>query len=239
MRAEINRKINKKIQGEISKQKKLSLQHLMHLIDNNLKKFIFFWVLLSFAPLFAAFVFDACVTGNPHPVGSTLLKWFAFISLFSILITVFFSLRMAFFKGVKGHTKLLIIGVAYFVLWLAFANLFYLIADVEAYAACVLKLGGKQVKSFSGIGDFWLTTATVTAELAPEAINRLTNYIDSLYFSGISLVTMGYGDIVPVAGFCKILVLLETFSGQVLTVAAAGLCFAGFADNNEAEKKEK
>ena len=233
-------KIHKKLQGEYRRQKRISALYLMELIDHNLKKFIGLWTLVSFAPLAAAFLFDACVTGNPHPVGASLLQWMALFSLFSILATVAFTLKMAFYKGTKGHTKLLIIGVAYLILWLAFANLFYLVSDVEAYAACVLKFTGKQVKCFNGIGDFWLSTATETAELVPDTINRLTNYVDCVYFSGISLVTMGYGDIVPVAGFCKILVLLETFSGQVLTVAAAGLCFAGFSGSGDEEKdKEK
>ena len=226
-------RIDAKIQGKIRKQKRRRLFFLMELIDHNLKKFIFLWTLISFVPLFAAFIFDACVTGNPHPAGSQLLKGAALVSLFSILVTVAFTLRMAFFKGTKGYTKLLVIGVAYFVLWLAFANLFYLIADIEAYASCIITNAGKQVKCFNGFSDFWLTTATEAAELAPDSINRLKNYIDCLYFSGVSIVTMGYGDIVPVAGFCKILVLLETFSGQILTVAAAGLCFAGLSNIDE------
>ena len=226
-------RIDAKIQGKIRKQKRRRLFFLMELIDHNLKKFIFLWTLVSFIPLFGALIFDACVTGNPHSAGINLLKFMGLFSLFSILITVAFTLRMAFFKGTKGYTKLLVIGVAYFVLWLAFAHLFYLIGDVEAYASCILGFAGKQVKSFNGLSDFWLTTATEAAELAPDSINRLKNYIDCLYFSGVSIVTMGYGDIVPVAGFCKILVLLETFSGQILTVAAAGLCFAGISNNDD------
>ena len=231
--------IKEEVHAKIRKRGRLSLYNLMTLIDKNITKFIAFWTIVSFIPLFAAFIFDGFVTGKSHPAESVILQGLALFSLFSILMTVVFSLRMAFFKGTKGYTKLLIIGVAYFVLWLAFANLFYLVADVEAYAACILKASGKQVQCFSGLKDFWLSTATDAAELVPDSINRITNYIDCLYFSGVSIVTMGYGDIVPVAGFCKILVLLETFSGQILTVAAAGLCFAGISGNEEEMKRKK
>lgn len=231
-------KIKEEMQQKIHQEKELSLRRLMMLIDNNLKKFICLWALVACIPLVSALIFDSFVTGKSHPAEGAILQGVALFSLFSILVTVFFSLRMAFFRGTKGYTKLVIIGVAYFVLWLAFGNLFYLIADVEAYASCVLKTTGQQVQCFNGIKDFWLTTASAEAELVPDSINRLTNYIDCLYFSGISIVTMGFGDIVPVAGFCKILVLLETFSGQILTVAAAGLCFAGISGPEDLERKK-
>lgn len=34
-------------------------------------------------------------------------------------------------------------------------------------------------------------------QLLPRTVNRLNGYLDCLYFSGVSILTIGYGDIVP------------------------------------------
>lgn len=215
--------------------KKFTMKYLMQFIDKNTQKFVTFWVLLAFVPLVGTLFFDAMVTGQNHPVEASILQYVSLISIFSILFTMILTLRLAFYKGTKGYTRLMVIGVAYFVIWVAFANLYYGMMDIESYANCVLRLDGKQVKIFSGIHDFWQGTSNTAVELVPGSVNRLTNYVDCLYFSGISIVTIGFGDIVPVNSFCKLLVLVETFGGQILTVAAVGLCFAGISSTNEAE----
>ena len=48
-------------------------------------------------------------------------------------------------------------------------------------------------------------------QLLPRTVNRLNGYLDCLYFSGVSILTIGYGDIVPESRFLKMLVLLEGF----------------------------
>ncbi|MEG0832044.1 MAG: potassium channel family protein, partial [Acidaminococcaceae bacterium] len=54
-------------------------------------------------------------------------------------------------------------------------------------------------------------------------VNRVDGYVDCLYFSGISILTIGYGDIVPVANITKLMVILEGFLGQLINVVAIGL----------------
>ena len=48
----------------------------------------------------------------------------------------------------------------------------------------------------------------------------LDNFVDALYFSGVTIATVGYGDIKPAHVVTKLLVLYELFSGLLLLVVA-------------------
>lgn len=61
----------------------------------------------------------------------------------------------------------------------------------------------------------------------PRTVNRVNGYLDCLYFSGVSILTIGYGDIVPESRFLKMLVLLQGFLGQFINVVAIGLWLSG------------
>lgn len=47
-----------------------------------------------------------------------------------------------------------------------------------------------------------------------------TNFVEAVYFSGVTLVTLGYGDIWPTHWFSKLLVLYEVLAGLLLVVVA-------------------
>lgn len=50
-------------------------------------------------------------------------------------------------------------------------------------------------------------------------------YFDCLYFSDITIATVGYGDIRPVINFAKLLVMIEAASGQIIWVIAIAVLF--------------
>jgi len=54
----------------------------------------------------------------------------------------------------------------------------------------------------------------------------LGNFVDALYFSGITIATVGYGDIKPDSAAIKMLVLYELFSGLLLVVVALSVYLA-------------
>jgi voltage-gated potassium channel len=47
-----------------------------------------------------------------------------------------------------------------------------------------------------------------------------SSYIDSLYFSLVTLTTVGYGDIVPLTEFARKIVMLEIVSGFLVLIGA-------------------
>jgi len=56
----------------------------------------------------------------------------------------------------------------------------------------------------------------------------LKNFVDALYFSGITIATVGYGDIKPDHVVTKLLVLYELFSGLLLVVVALSVYLAAY-----------
>lgn len=50
----------------------------------------------------------------------------------------------------------------------------------------------------------------------PQSLSKLfEDLADSLYFSAVTITTLGYGDIYPTSPFAKMLIILETFHGLV------------------------
>lgn len=63
------------------------------------------------------------------------------------------------------------------------------------------------------------------------------NFLDYLYFSGVTLLSVGYGDLVPV-GKARFFALLEAAIGFLLPTAFFIRALSGKGDNNEEGKKE-
>jgi len=64
------------------------------------------------------------------------------------------------------------------------------------------------------------------------------NFLDALYFSTVTITTLGYGDILPNAGYVKILVILETMLGIILlgAVLSSALSIALLPEQKGSEK---
>ncbi|OGQ82128.1 MAG: hypothetical protein A3F90_09785 [Deltaproteobacteria bacterium RIFCSPLOWO2_12_FULL_60_19] len=55
----------------------------------------------------------------------------------------------------------------------------------------------------------------------PGLFNQpFANFLESIYFSGVTLTTLGYGDMTPTHFFSRLLVLYEVFAGIFLVVVA-------------------
>ena len=73
-----------------------------------------------------------------------------------------------------------------------------------------------------------ITLATLTYFLAPDSATY--NYLArSLYFSIVTFVTLGYGDISQTSPPLQLMSAVEAFSGMFLT----GLFLAGFASKTK------
>ncbi len=57
-------------------------------------------------------------------------------------------------------------------------------------------------------------------------LDNLSSFVDALYFSGVTLATLGYGDLAPVGPRYRLLAIYEVFSG-ILIIAVAIATYVG------------
>jgi voltage-gated potassium channel Kch len=60
-----------------------------------------------------------------------------------------------------------------------------------------------------------------------------STYIDSLYFSLVTLTTVGYGDIAPLSEFARKIVMLEISSGFLVLIGAFPLLISRISDYSD------
>ncbi|MEG1413001.1 MAG: potassium channel family protein [Acidaminococcaceae bacterium] len=199
------------------------------LMERNLPAFVCMWLLLACSPVFASLLLDYIVVSktaqdNMNTVIPAVLV-LALMLLFVLATFICISLWAAFHSTLTTQKRVSIIIFAYLMIWLGFGNYYYFSCDVEN----ILGLLGQgsieeQKLVLKGVQDFWqaqLPTGAHAGIFIP--VNRVDGYVDCLYFSGISILTIGYGDIVPVANITKLMVILEGFLGQLINVVAIGL----------------
>lgn len=71
--------------------------------------------------------------------------------------------------------------------------------------------------------------------IQPLAGNRMAVFFDCLYYSTITIATVGFGDISPVSMFAKFVTAVEVLTGVVIMVFAIGFFFSssGFSVNKK------
>lgn len=205
----------------------------------DISKFILLWIVLAFLPLIANIAFDFAAR-NFINLDAKLLELSllfllpAFAAAFAAFL--FVSIWVAFKSDVELHTKLILIVLSYLLIWLAFGNLFYFFASIDNFAQIknilLMRLPLTETKvlienlpadTLSSLKPFWQMATTNEQMVKLLASNRLDNYFDCLYFSGVNIMTIGFGDIVPISRFIKALVLLEAFLGMIINVLAVGM----------------
>lgn len=205
------------------------------------EEFCFFWIawfLLAFSPLIAAFFFEAIATQKVEQLTVTLLLVASIVLLLALYFFISISLWAAFKGNFSGDKRAFLVVSSFFMIWLGFGNFYYFSCDISDLLA---KLGGSPTGAglvLEGIGEFWeFCGLEQGSDSGFTAINRLDNYIDCLYFSAVSILTIGYGDIVPISKMSKILVMIEAFLGQLINVVAVGLWLSTISENDSDDPK--
>ncbi|MBV6341267.1 potassium channel family protein [Candidatus Magnetobacterium casense] len=72
---------------------------------------------------------------------------------------------------------------------------------------------------------YWLLTSVWTDIKITRTPN---NILDCLYFSGVTITTLGYGDIAPTHWILKVLTIYEVFCGLIILI----VCFAIYLGHN-------
>ena len=77
--------------------------------------------------------------------------------------------------------------------------------------------------------------ALVVFNVEPDTFN---NFFEAVYWSVVSLTTMGYGDIYPVTMTGRVVTILSAFIGIAIVALPSGIITAGYMNELAREKKE-
>lgn len=85
-----------------------------------------------------------------------------------------------------------------------------------------------------------LISALIIFNVEPDSFD---NFFESIYYSTVSLTTMGYGDICPVSTIGRIVAMASSIFGIAIIALPSGIITAGFMEelnkkNEEAEKEK-
>lgn len=100
-------------------------------------------------------------------------------------------------------------------------------------------LGGFAPVSVLGLLTFWVTQQIVGFGLLWWGLGGVANSAslgDTLYYSGVVFFTLGFGDIVPVAGVPRFGALVEAFAGVMTTALVIGYLPALYGAYSERER---
>jgi hypothetical protein len=62
---------------------------------------------------------------------------------------------------------------------------------------------------------------------------QLASFLEAVYFSGVTLATLGYGDVVPVSTVSRIMALAEVFIGLLVVVVAIAAYIGAIKEREE------
>lgn len=80
-----------------------------------------------------------------------------------------------------------------------------------------------------------IVTALIMFNLEPNTFN---NFFEAMYWSAISLTSVGYGDIIPTTSVGRLFTIISAFVGVAIIALPSGIITAGYIDVLQEEKNE-
>lgn len=106
-----------------------------------------------------------------------------------------------------------------------------------ARIARVLKGQAKSLSAVFSLAIFYIIiTALVMFNLEPDTFN---NFFEAIYWSAISLTSVGYGDIIPVSNFGRLFTILSSFVGVAIVALPSGIITAGYLEVLAQESRQE
>lgn len=98
----------------------------------------------------------------------------------------------------------------------------------------------KQFATDKGIATDGLSRIEIEKLLAAQHLHiPIHNFLDAMYFSTVSLTTIGFGDIVPITHMGKIITIIMSIAGIAVLATPAGVITSGFIQEIKEAKKVK
>ena len=92
----------------------------------------------------------------------------------------------------------------------------------------VLKRQAKSLSAVFSLAVFYIViTALVMFNLEPDTFK---NFFEAIYWSAISLTSVGYGDITPVSNIGRLFTTLSSFVGVAIIALPSGIITAGYLE---------
>lgn len=163
-------------------------------------------------------------------------KWKNIIRNLLFILVLALPIGLPFFGKVPGYFQFL--NVAYvvfflFILWEVMRYLLkpsYINADIISASACGYFLL-IEISTFMMQFFFYQNPASFVGVTTSDPAST---FIDLLYYSTITLTSIGYGDITPNAHYTKLIVSLVGIVGQFYSVVLVGILISKFVSKSEA-----
>ncbi len=184
----------------------------------------------TMASFWLSFVFPIAFALSGAVMASS-RKWFYSYLFFSGLAFVFGHVGKG---GGAGFLQLACLSVSFYLLFREIVRHSFLKPDTPRADRVLAGVAG-----YLALGLFWFLWGVVAVRIDGTAfMNQATPSIptlsDQLYFSFVTLTTLGYGDIVPVSPFAKVVVIFTALSGVLyLAVFISALIGAASSSGRE------
>ena len=153
------------------------------------------------------------------------------LGIFGALVLATMANYWLSYAGVRLLQIGLLIGLFTGIAWLAFKQVLFTSGAIDAN-----RLFGA-ISIYLLLGIIWSLVYVGIVEVDPDAFNgaRAGSWLEIvpefIYFSFVSLTTLGYGDISPATPVSRFVVYLEAITGQLyLAIMIAGLVGIGISD---------
>lgn len=101
----------------------------------------------------------------------------------------------------------------------------------------VLKSQASTLGAVLSLAIFYIVvTALIMFNLEPDTFN---NFFEAMYWSAISLTSVGYGDIIPMTAVGRLFTIISAFVGVAIIALPSGIITAGYIDVLQEEKNNK
>ena len=104
----------------------------------------------------------------------------------------------------------------------------------------ITKVIKKQAKSLGAVASmaifYIIFTALIMFNIEPDTFD---NFFEALYWSGISLTSVGYGDITPATSIGRLFTIISALVGVAVVALPSGIITAGYLEALSEEKENK
>lgn len=101
----------------------------------------------------------------------------------------------------------------------------------------VIENQSKSLGAVLSLAVFYIIfTALVMFNIEPDTFDT---FFDAIYWSAISLTSVGYGDITPISGIGRFFTMISAFVGVAIIALPSGIITAGYLEILEQEKENE